>query len=140
MRWPCLFPTSMTEPRWSPSARHITGVFTIDWGPRGLVLGPGSYVTYAKDAQESFEIQWVMYHLFANDMQGHTSARPQNAPLTTSNTQECIATVSSWCTSKRLDYSILANLPAPTLAPLQRILNTPDSSPFGDESRFITVW
>ena len=66
------------------------------------MLGPRSYVIYAEDAQEIFEFQQVMYHLFADDMQGHVSAKPRNARLITSNMQECIADVSSWCASNLL--------------------------------------
>lgn len=73
--------------------------------PQGSVLGPRSYVIYAEDAQEIFEFQRVMYHLFADDMQGHVSAKPRNARLITSNIQECIAAVSSWCASKRLQLN-----------------------------------
>src|SRR6218665_3617202 len=46
-----------------------------------------------------------MYHLFADDVQEHVSAKPQNARLITSNIQECIAAVSSWCASKRLQLN-----------------------------------
>src|SRR6218665_231073 len=72
---------------------------------QGSVLGTRSYVIYVEDAQEIFEFQRVMNHLFADDMQGHVSAKPRNARLITSNIQECIAAVSSWCASKRLQLN-----------------------------------
>ena len=39
-----------------------------------LKMYPRSYVIYVEDAQEIFEVQRVMYHLFADDMQWHVSA------------------------------------------------------------------
>src|SRR6218665_1534449 len=108
MRWPGLSPTSITEPMAAGGhrrPRHITGILAFDRGPTGFGLGPRSYVIYAEDAQEIFEFQRVMYHLFADDMQGHVSAKPQNARLITSNIQECIAAVSNWCASKRLQLN-----------------------------------
>ena len=45
-----------------------------------------------------------MYHLFADDMQGHTSTKPLNECLTL-NKQECISAASGWCTSKRLQLN-----------------------------------
>src|SRR6218665_2198978 len=67
-----------------------------------MFIRDGSTLIYVEDAQEIFEFQRVMYHLFADDMQGHVSAKPRNTRLMTSNIQECVAAVSSWCASKRL--------------------------------------
>src|SRR6218665_2627592 len=64
-----------------------------------------SYVIYVEDAQENFELQRVVCHLFASDMQGHTSARSRNARSIASNMQECIVAVSNWCTSKRIQLN-----------------------------------
>ena len=73
--------------------------------PQESVLGPRSYVIYADYAQESLDFQRVMYHLFADDMQGHVSAKPRNAHLITSNIQKCNVAVSSRCSSKRLQLN-----------------------------------
>jgi hypothetical protein len=73
--------------------------------PQGSVLGPRTYVVYAEDVQEIFELRQVSHHLFADDMQGHTSSKPQDALMITSALQECIVAVSSWCASKRLQLN-----------------------------------
>ena len=73
--------------------------------PEGSILGPRTYITYAEDVQEIFELQRVMYHLFADDMQGHASAKPLNVRSITLNLQECIIAISSWCTSKHLQLN-----------------------------------
>src|SRR6218665_898371 len=103
MRWPGLSPTLTTEPRWSPSAA------THHWHPcyrpgshRVRCWGQGHMSSTQRMRKEIFKFQRVMYHLFADDMQGHVSAKPRNARLITSNKQECMAAVSSWCASKRL--------------------------------------
>src|SRR6218665_2380004 len=43
--------------------------------------------------------------LFPRTLQGHVSANPRNARIITSNIQECIAAVSRWCASKRLQLN-----------------------------------
>src|SRR6218665_2065148 len=59
--------------RWSPSAA------THHWHPR---FRPGSHrVWFGAKVICHFEFQRVMYHLFADDMQGHVSTKPRNARL-----------------------------------------------------------
>ena len=43
--------------------------------------------------------------LFADDMQCHCSGRPTEAPLTASRLERCIADVSAWCASRRLQLN-----------------------------------
>src|SRR6218665_3809765 len=77
--------------------RHTSLASSLSTGvSQGSVLGPRSYVIYADNAQDIFEFQRVMSHLFADDMEGHVSAKPRNPRLITSNIQECTAAVSSW--------------------------------------------
>ena len=72
--------------------------------PQGSVLGPRTYVVYAEDVQEIFELRQVSHHLFADDMQGHTSSKPQDALMITSAYRSVLSpspagahpSVSSW--------------------------------------------
>jgi len=53
--------------------------------PQESVLWPRTHVIYAEDEQERqeiFALQRVMYHLFADDLQGFTSTEPLNARST----------------------------------------------------------
>ena len=46
-----------------------------------------------------------MYHLFADDMQGHKSSQPQNAAMIVASLQDCVIAVSRLCASKRLQLN-----------------------------------
>ena len=46
-----------------------------------------------------------MYHLFADDMQGHRSSEPRNAAMIVSSLQDCVIAFSNWCASKRLQLN-----------------------------------
>ena len=73
--------------------------------PQGSVLSPRSFVYYAEDVQEIFRREELSYHLFADDMQGHRSSRPQDAARIVASLQDCIIAVSNWCASKRLQLN-----------------------------------
>ena len=47
----------------------------------------------------------IMYHLFADDMQGHEYSQPQNAAMIVASLEDCVIAVSKWCASKRFQMN-----------------------------------
>jgi len=48
---------------------------------------------------------YPLHHLFVDDMQCHCSGRPAEAPVMVSRLERCIADVSAWCASRRLQLN-----------------------------------
>jgi len=69
------------------------------------VLGPKIFNQYAEEVSELFNQHHVRHHLFADDIQCHCSGRPAEAPLMVSRLERCIADVSAWCASRRLQLN-----------------------------------
>jgi len=73
--------------------------------PQGSVLGPRSFVAYAEDVTEVFQQHHVPYHLFADDMQGTRHNQLSRVHEVTDELGACVASVSNWCASKRLQLN-----------------------------------
>jgi len=73
--------------------------------PQGSVLGPRSFVAYAEDATEVFQLHHVFHHLFADDMQGTKCSKPSRVHELTSDLGVCATAVNNWCASKRLQLN-----------------------------------
>jgi len=73
--------------------------------PQGSVLGPRSFVAYAEDVTDVFQLHRVCYHLFADDMQGTRHNQPSRVLEVTNELGVCMTSVSNWCASKRLQLN-----------------------------------
>jgi len=73
--------------------------------PQGSVLGPRSFVAYAEDATEVFQLHHVFNHLFADDMQGTKCSNPSRVHELTADLGVCATAVNNWCASKRLQLN-----------------------------------
>ena len=73
--------------------------------PQGSVLGPRIFNQYAEDVSELFNQHHLRYHLFPDDMQWHCGGRPAEAPSMVSHLERCIADVSAWYASRRLQLN-----------------------------------
>jgi len=69
--------------------------------PLESVLGPRSFVAYAKNVTEIFH----RHHLFVDDMQGIRHSKPSKVQEVTTGPGASVTAVNDWCASKRLQLN-----------------------------------
>ena len=73
--------------------------------PQGSVNGPKRFIEYVEDVTSQLEKHHLLYHLFADDMQGLLHCSPTAVPHMLSTLKNCFLDVSAWCASKRLQLN-----------------------------------
>ena len=73
--------------------------------PQGSVTGPKRFIEYAEDVTCQLVKHHLLYHLFADDMQGLLHCLPTDVPQMLSKLNDCFVDVSAWCASKRLQLN-----------------------------------
>ena len=73
--------------------------------PQGSVLGPKGFIQYAEDVAAVFIKHGLIFHLYADDMQGLKHGKPIDVPAIVAAHEACVAEVSSLCASKRLQLN-----------------------------------
>jgi len=70
--------------------------------PQGSVLSPKVFSQYAEDVEDIFRRHNIHHHLFADDMQGHSSSLPKDEAIVTTQLSSCAKDICNWCEAKRL--------------------------------------
>ena len=73
--------------------------------PQGSVLGPKVFSQYAEDVADIFRQHNIYHHLFADDMQGHSSSLPKDEVTVTTQLSSCAKDICDWCEAKRLQLN-----------------------------------
>jgi len=73
--------------------------------PQGSVLGPKVFSQYVEDVEDSFRRHNIHHHLFADDMQGHSSSLPKDAAIVTTQLSNCAKDICNWCEARRLQLN-----------------------------------
>ena len=73
--------------------------------PQGSVFGPVEFIAYTEDVTTVFGKHRVRHHLYADDKQAYVDVPIQDIDQARSTLQDCIADVSSWCSSRRLQLN-----------------------------------
>jgi len=60
---------------------------------------------YAEDVEDIFRPHNIHHHLFADDMQGHSSSLPKDAAIVTTQLSSCGKDIGNWCEAKRLQLN-----------------------------------
>jgi hypothetical protein len=88
------------------AGRSESAVSTVEYGvPQGSVLGPKRFIEYTEDVTDLLRRHELLYHLFADDMQGLLHCPPIDVPKIVSTLNDCFVDVSSWCASRRLQLN-----------------------------------
>jgi len=85
--------------------------------PQGSVLGPRSFVMYAEDATDVFQLHGIHHQMFADDMQGLKHGKLNKVAVIAAELGSCASAVNDWCASKRLQLDT-----GKTAANLKKIL------------------
>jgi len=67
--------------------------------PQGSVFGPVESIAYTEDVTTEFSKHRVRHHLYADDKQAYVGVPIQDIDQARSTLQDCIADVSSWCST-----------------------------------------
>ena len=70
-----------------------------------IVLGPKQFIQYAEDVTRLLQKHELLYHLFADDIQGMLHGPPADVPRIVSTPTDCFTDVSHWCAAKRLQLN-----------------------------------
>ena len=73
--------------------------------PQGSVFGPVEFIAYTEDVTTVFGKHRVRHHLYADDKQAYVDVPIEAIDRARSTLQDCIADVSSWCSSRRLQLN-----------------------------------
>ena len=85
---------------------HESIAATLESGvPQGSVLGPKQFNQYAEDITRLLQKHELLYHLFAEDMQGMLNGPPADVSRNVSTLIDCFTGVSHRCAAKRLQLN-----------------------------------
>ena len=68
-------------------------------------MGPKIFITYTEDIDDIFDMHNVQHHSFADDTQMYVASIRSQVHTVTSRLSECIADVTDWCGSRRLQLN-----------------------------------
>jgi hypothetical protein len=80
----------------------------LDCGvPQGSVLGPKQFVAYVEDVNKVFSNHEILYHGYADDMQGLKRCSLSEVPTVTATYKNTLNDVHEWCSSRRLQLNAM---------------------------------
>ena len=83
-----------------------TDIIEIDYSvPQGSVLGPVKFAAYTEDIVDVVDRHQTRLHLYADDTQLYESCRLDDVSRVRSQMSSCVADVSQWCESRRLQLN-----------------------------------
>ena len=69
-------------------SREFIAATLVSGVPQGSVLGPKQFIQYAEDVTRLLQKHELLYHLFADDMQGMLHGPPADVPLAVERQQD----------------------------------------------------
>ena len=83
-----------------------TDIIEIDCSvPQGSALGPVKFAAYTEDIVDVVDRHQTRLHLYADDTQLYDSCRLDDVSRVRSQMSSCVADVSQWCESRRLQLN-----------------------------------
>ena len=88
----------------------LAGKHTVSYSvdcsvPQGSVLGPLGFISYTEDIVDVIEWHSVLPHIYADDTQLLASAKPEDSSRLRQQLSDCVADVTQWCSSRRLQLN-----------------------------------
>ena len=96
---------TVTRPCTSAELRQAPRCCLACRSPQGSVLGPKVFSQYAEDVADIFRRHNIHHHLFADEMQGHSSSLLMDAAIVTTQLSSCAKDICNWCEAKRLQLN-----------------------------------
>ena len=69
------------------------------------MLGPLGFISYTEDIVDVIECHSVLAHIYADDTQLLASAKPEDSLRLPQQLSDCVADVTQWCSSRRLQLN-----------------------------------